>query len=550
MNKIISVIKREYLQIVRTKGFIIGTVLGPVIMAAFIVIPIVSQLAGVKEQEKIGVIDLSREIFSELERKLDLRLKSGERRYILKNYEAKGTAQIERLRDTLRHKILEKELSAYLLIPEDIIDPEFVFELEDGSEVAFSELWMVNFENSGWDFPGERYSIKTSATHIFLRDGSLLRGDIKSYLKRGKVFRLEDGSLLPLEAVKRIYFSKNMPPGLKETSPEKELSNGQAAFFLRDGSKKTGSYAISRHKASFVSEHVSDFEKIETFESVLNNIIIEKRLRKEGLDPEKISQYMSRVGMKTIKVTKKGEEEEETGGTFFISYFLVMILYITMFFYGAIIMRGVIEEKSSRVIEIVISSLRPFQLMMGKMLGIAAVGFTQYAIWAVFGFSAFRYSKSILTSLFPAAAGFKLPTIPPAIFFYFIIFFILGYFLYGTLYAAIGSMVNSEKEAQQLLMPVTFLLVGAFMVAMVIIRSPNSSLAVTFSLIPFFAPILMFMRICILMPPFSQIAISIFLLVLTTLFMIWLVARIYRVGILMYGKPPSLREVVKWLKYG
>ena len=298
----------------------------------------------------------------------------------------------------------------------------------------------------------------------------------------------------------------------------------------------------------YVSQHVSDFDEIKNINEALNSVVIEKRLRKEGLDPQKIAQYIQRVGLKTIKITKRGEEED-TGGTFIISYLLVLILYMTLFFYGSIIMRGVIEEKTSRVVEIVLSSLKPFQLMVGKILGIAAVGFTQYAIWAIFGFSASRYSKSLISSFFPSASGFKIPSIPPYVFIYFVVFFILGYFLYGTVYAAIGSMVNSEKEAQQLIFPVTMFLVVPILLMMFVMRAPNSSFSVVLSLIPFFAPILMLLRICVLTPPFIQVGGSILILVLTILFMIWLTGKIYRVGILMYGKRPSFQEVIKWIRY-
>ena len=548
MKKIFSVIKREYLQIVKTKGFIIGTVLGPVIMAMFIVIPIVSQLATVKQQEKIGVIDLSGEIFEALESRLDFKLKDGSRQYLFENY--KVTPDIEKARDSLRQKVLKKEISAYILIPEDIINPQLVFEFADKGEANFTDIWMVNFESAQWDFPQERSRITASPPHICLKDGSTVSGKIVNYNRSTRVFQLEDGRAVPVDSIRRIYFSEKGFERLQKEVEERDLTGGEAAIFLLDGRAKVGSYSISRSEVRYVSEHVSDFEKIGTFNSVLNSIIFEKRLRREGLDPQKISEYIKPVGLKTVKVTKKGEEEEDRGGTFLISYLLVIILYMTLFFYGSIIMRGVIEEKNSRVVEVILSSLRPFQLMAGKMLGIAAVGFTQYAIWALFGFFAFRYSSTFISSFIPAAAGFNLPTIPSYIFFYFVIFFILGYFLYGTLYAAVGSMVNSEKEAQQLLMPISMFLVVPMLLMMFVLRSPNSSLSVIMSMIPFFAPILMLMRICVLLPPLTQIAGSIVLLILTTLFMVWLTAKIYRVGILMYGKPPNLREIAKWLRYG
>lgn len=423
MKKILSVIKREYLQIVRTKGFIIGTVLGPVLIAALFFVPFLASVISVGQQETIGVIDETQEIFGALAEKLDYRLKDGSRRYLLEKYEI--FEDLETLRKQLSQKVLNKTLNAYLYIP-------------------------------------------------------------------------------------------------------KNIAEGGAA--------------------EYISQHVSDFDKLRNINEALNSVVIEKRLRKEGLDPQKIAQYIKRVGLKTIKVTKKGEEED-TGGTFLISYLLVLILYMTLFFYGAIIMRGVIEEKNSRVVEIVLSSLRPFQLMAGKIMGIAAVGFTQYAIWALFGFSVSRYSRSVLLSLFPGASGFKLPSVPPYIFIYFVLFFILGYFLYGTFYAAIGSMVNSEKEAQQLLFPVTMFLVVPILLIMFVMRAPNSTFSVILSLVPFFAPILMLLRICVLLPPFVQVGGSIVILLLTIVLMIWLTAKIYRVGILMYGKRPSFQEIIKWIRY-
>ncbi len=424
MSKIISVIKREYIQIVRTKGFIIGTILGPVLMAAFIVVPIIVQFVSVDKQENIGVVDLSGEVFMELDKKLDQKLKDGSRRYILQKFEIEEN--VEQLLEKLNKKVLEKELTAYIHIPENIT--------------------------------------------------------------KGGV-------------------------------------------------------------AEYVSEHVSDFDKQGNINQALSSIIIEKRLRGEGLDPEKIGQYMRPVKLDTKKVTTRGVERD-VGGTFIIAFVLALILYMTVIFYGQIILRGVIEEKSSRVVEIVLSSLRPFQLMAGKILGIAAVGFTQYAIWALFGIAATRYSGNVVSRFFPEAAGLQIPTIPAYIFIYFIIFFILGYFLYGTMYAGIGSMVNNEKEAQQLVMPVTMFLVVPIMLMWFIIRNPDSSVSVVLSLVPFFSPILMLLRISVLLPPFPQIAASIVLLILTTVLMIWISAKIYRVGILMYGKRPGFAEIIKWMRYG
>lgn len=436
MRKILAVIKREYIQMVRTKGFIIGTVLGPVFMIALIVVPIIVSSVSVEKQETIGVVDLTNEIFMELDKKLDhkdYRLKDGFRRYVLEKFEP--SAGLEELRHELRERVLKKELSAYIYIPEDVLE-------------------------------------------IGVRESAV-----------------------------------------RDSEPEEK-------------------------KVEYVSEHTTDFEKLRALNGVLNNVIIEKRLKREGLDPQKVAQYIKRVGLQPIKITKKGEEKD-TGGTFMISYILALIIYMAILIYGQVIMRGVIEEKSSRVVEVVLSSLKPFQLMMGKILGIGAVGLTQFSIWTLFGIGASVYG----TSFIPAGVNFSMPSIPAHVFVYFVVFFILGYFLFGTLYAAIGSMVNSEKEAQQLVMPITMFLIVPIMLMIFIIRAPNSSIAVFLSFIPFFAPILMFLRITVLLPPFGQIGASIVILILTILLMIWLTAKIYRVGVLMYGKRPKFAEIVRWIRY-
>ncbi len=436
MRKILSVIKREYIQIVRTKGFIIGTILGPVFMLGLLVVPILVQTAAVEEQKTIGVVDLTYEVFSELDKRLaqsQFKLQDGSRKYVLKEFEP--TAGVEKLRNELSQRVLNNELSAYILIPAEVLHVEEVEQAD-------------------------------------------------------------------------------------ESSGEEEA------------------------RADFVSKHTTDFQEIGDLRSALNRVIVEKRLKNGGLDPQKIAQYTRRVDLRTIKVTKRGEEED-TAGTFMISYFLGLIIYMAILIYGQVIMRGVIEEKSSKVVEVILSSLKPFQLMMGKILGIGAVGLTQFAVWTLFGVGASLYSSSFIA----ASPDFSLPSIPPHVFIYLMVFFILGYFLFATLYAAIGSLVNNEKEAQNLVFPVMMFLIIPIMLMIWIIRSPNSSLSVILSLVPFFAPILMFLRINVLLPPFWQIAASILILALTILFMIWLVSKVYRVGILMYGKRPSFQEVVKWIRY-
>ena len=211
-------------------------------------------------------------------------------------------------------------------------------------------------------------------------------------------------------------------------------------------------------------------------------------------------------------------------------------------------MRSVIEEKSTRIIEILIASVRPFHLLAGKILGVAGVALTQYLIWTVVGALLAAYGGLMADLVRPGAS---LPTLrlPAALLIYSVVFFLAGYLLYASLYAAIGSMVSSEQDAQQIQLPVTLMIVISLLLFKVILRSPNSPLAVTLSLIPFLSPILMVLRIAVQTPPFWQIALSLGLSLAATFGVVLVSARIYRVGVLMYGKRPSLIEVFRWLRY-
>lgn len=227
----------------------------------------------------------------------------------------------------------------------------------------------------------------------------------------------------------------------------------------------------------------------------------------------------------------------------------VMFLYMALIMYGAFVMRSVYEEKLARVVEVVISSCKPFQLMAGKVLGVGAVGLTQYLIWALVAGLLTVYSGAIMQMFSASANGFSIPTIPISVLIYFVVFFILGYLLFATLYAALGAIVNSDQDAQQLQYPVIMIIVVAFFLAFSIIKNPDSNMSKIVSLIPFFSPITMFTRIAVQMPPFLEILLSIVLLIVTTLCLIWLAGKIFRVGILMYGKRPTLPELLNWIKY-
>lgn len=292
----------------------------------------------------------------------------------------------------------------------------------------------------------------------------------------------------------------------------------------------------------YYAKNASDFG-IGRLERAISAAITERRLVRAGLDPDRIEHYMRPVNMKTLRVSEEGESEEG-GQAFIIALVMLIFIYMSILTYGITVMRGVIEEKQSRIAELIVSSVKPFQMMMGKLVGIGLVGLTQYAIWVgsavlliVFG-----------TSLF-SRGGFKMPQLSASLAIYFILFFVLGYFLFATLYAMVGSMVSSEEDAQQVQFPVTMLIVMPMIIFWVVMKDPNGPTAVTLSLIPFFAPTLMMLRIAMIQPPLWQVLLSMGLMVLAIVGAVWIAGKIYRVGILMYGKRPSLAELGRWVRY-
>ena len=266
-------------------------------------------------------------------------------------------------------------------------------------------------------------------------------------------------------------------------------------------------------------------------------------MQTEGIPPEDASRLTARVSMETFKVSEKGEQKDK-GASFLLAFFLILTLYMTILMYGAFILRSVMEEKTTRVVEVIVSSIKPFSLMLGKIVGIAAVGFTQYALWVLMASVAFL---GVLPGL-ALTGGLGLPRITPVQAVFFIVFFILGFFLYGTLYAAIGAMFNSEQEAQQMAALIVIPLLIPILTMWIIIRDPDSTTSVILSLIPFFTPLLMYLRMLVESPPLWQVGLSLVLTILTVLLFIFLAGRIYRVGMLMTGKKPSLKDIYRWLK--
>ncbi|MDR0228751.1 MAG: ABC transporter permease, partial [Flavobacteriaceae bacterium] len=270
------------------------------------------------------------------------------------------------------------------------------------------------------------------------------------------------------------------------------------------------------------------------------------------------------------EATVKGLNEIKIiiGGLF--GYFIMMFIII----YGNMVMRSVIEEKTNRIIEIIISSVKPFQLMMGKIVGTSMAGLLQFIIWGVVGAVLLTIASSVLgINAMPGAGAaeavqatggmisnevmidvqnyvseiLSLPLI--SLFVYFIIFFIGGYFLYSSLYAAIGAAVDNETDTQQFLLPILLpLMLGVYIGFFTVMKDPHGTVATVFSMIPFTSPIVMLMRIPFGVPLW-EVLLSITILFSTFILVVWIAAKIYRIGVLMYGKRPSWKELYKWLKY-
>ncbi|HET7293889.1 MAG TPA: ABC transporter permease [Vicinamibacteria bacterium] len=299
--------------------------------------------------------------------------------------------------------------------------------------------------------------------------------------------------------------------------------------------------ALERSVAEYHGKNVSNVMDLGLMDRAVEDALIGVRLRGAGIGDERARDVMRRLDLKTVRLSATGEREDR-GGSFFLSMILLMTLYTTVAMWGAALMNGVIEEKANRVVEVVVSSVSPTELFAGKLLGIGAAGLTQFLVW-----TAFMLALSLYGGAVAILGGLKLPEIQPLVLVLFVVFFLLGYFLYGAMYAAVGAAVNSQQEAQSLVFPVMMPLVFGVMLFPMVLSSPDSGLSVFCSFVPFWTPLLMFLRVTTLTPPSWQVLLSIALTAATVALLNWAAARIYRVGILMYGKRPTFPEIVRWI---
>ncbi|MDA0683325.1 MAG: ABC transporter permease [Bacteroidetes bacterium] len=299
--------------------------------------------------------------------------------------------------------------------------------------------------------------------------------------------------------------------------------------------------------------------------SIIRNTVRIARLEDQDVAPEVFEIINAGVGLDSIKLSDEGEEQGSSAGYAIVGGIMGFLIYLTMLIYGSVVMQGVIQEKTNRVVEIIISSVRPFELLMGKVLGIGAMGLVQMSFWSILIAGGTIFSGTIVSFFVDSASlnlpdtasqaevldavGFNVPDLGPEVFIFFVIYFLLGYLLFATLFAGIGSAVEQQQDAQSLMIPVMMPIIVSIIFLQAVIEAPNSTLSLALSLIPFTSPIPMVVRIAMIDVPWWQIGLSLSLLAGTFVGAVWVSSRIYRVGILSYGKKPSLKEIIKWMRY-
>ena len=318
---------------------------------------------------------------------------------------------------------------------------------------------------------------------------------------------------------------------------------------------------------TFFAEKNPSIEVQSSLERFLRNEIEEIKLNESGIDKEKLEKIKTHIDLNVINLTDRGEKEGDVGIATAAGYFAALLIYFFIFLYGVQTLRGVIEEKSSRIVEVIISSVKPFQLMMGKIIGIGAVGLTQFLLWVLLTFIIYQgaltfydvdISKSRQIELAQSTAESpngdvdvpeifdKLDTINfPLILGTFLFYFITAYLFYGSLFAAVGSAVDNDSDAQQFQLPITLPLILSIILLAAILRDPHGNLAFWASIIPFTSPVVMMMRIPF-DPPLWHILLSMFFMVCGFLFTTWFAGRIYRIGILMHGSKVNYKILAKW----
>ncbi len=384
------------------------------------------------------------------------------------------------------------------------------------------------------------------------------------------VLVVDEPALLLGEDGNESYKFSNLDPKKFTLETAKDFfknSQFDALLYIRSGDMGDVTW-IKDHTALYGKGDIS-LGMQSYIENLMESKIQEEKMVLEGIDPEIVAQSRVSVSLLTYSMDDEGEKASATPVKMIVGYLAGFMIYFFIFFYTAQVMRGVIEEKTNRIVEVIISSVKPFQLMLGKVIGIGSVGLLQFLIWVVLSGAIYAVaSATVLKDQFNTEAmatqegmGEALEmsqsmeimqmvqTINfPLVLGGFLFFFIGGYLLYAALFAAVGSAVDNETDSQQFMLPITIPLILAIIVTARVIEYPDSALAFWFSIIPLTSPIIMMVRLPFGVPLW-ELGLSITLLVAAFIGATYLAGRIYRVGILMYGKKPSYKELYKWMMY-
>jgi len=351
-------------------------------------------------------------------------------------------------------------------------------------------------------------------------------------LRHGKIFRAT-----------RVPAGAGVVDSLTQLVGAKQLDG---FLILTDAVVETGT-------AEYRASNVSSFRDVAELQDVLARLAMAARLERQGVDPALVGRAQLRISLETKKISGSTTTGESAAQSFALAYVMGVVLFLVITIYGVNVMGSVVEEKTTRIVEVLVSSLRPFQLMMGKVLGVGAVSLFQFVLWGLGAKLLLSQRRALLADLGgveEARQVFQMPHLSAATLGVFLSYFLGGFFLYSAMYAAVGAMSSNEQEARQAQQPVMFLLLVAYVSMFGLTNNPESTYAVTLSLIPFTAPIAMPVRWAASTVPAGELGASLGLLAAGIVAVTWMAARIYRVGILMTGKRPNLRELVRWVRAG
>jgi ABC-2 type transport system permease protein len=326
------------------------------------------------------------------------------------------------------------------------------------------------------------------------------------------------------------------------TELSKQVTKGDIDAYILVGGQKASEISFTYHG----KERPSSVASAKLL-AILSAAAGQARLAESGITPQEATALFAQPEFKIEPIVDGSIRDEKSyAQSAALAYVLLIFLYATMLMYGIQVAMGVVEEKSSRVMEVLITAVRPIELMIGKVLGVGLVGLTQYGTWVALGLVTIILSNMLGGD--QAGPSIDVAAVPPMTLLFFLVFFVLGYLLFASIYAALGSLVNRSEEVNSITTPVTIIMVGTYLLSIYSLGNADSELVRWLSFVPFFTPMLMFIRVALSNPAWWELLISVVLLALSSLFFAWVAAKIYRVGVLLYGKRPSFREVGRLLR--